>query len=108
MKKEIRKQIYQKFDGRCAYCGELICYENMQVDHIHPVYRKGIGHIDNLHTACRSCNATKATYTVEEFRKRLIDDVFRLERDSSKFRILVRFGIIDQIKDRVVFYYEQI
>lgn len=108
MKKELREQVYKKFDGRCAYCGISMTYEQMQVDHIHPTYRKGNDCIDNLFPACRSCNATKATYTVEEFRKRLIDDVARLERDSSKFRILVRFGIVDQIKDKVVFYYEQI
>lgn len=33
MKKEERLQVYQMYDGHCAYCGKPIKYEDMQVDH---------------------------------------------------------------------------
>ena len=32
-------QIWQKYGGRCAYCGEPIEYKDMQVDHIKPIFR---------------------------------------------------------------------
>ena len=36
MKKKTREQVFKKFDGHCAYCGEEIEYDKMQVDHIKP------------------------------------------------------------------------
>lgn len=32
--KKIREQIYQKYDGHCAYCGCKLEYKDMQVDHV--------------------------------------------------------------------------
>ena len=34
MTKDKRLKVYNKFDGRCAYCGQKIEYKDMQVDHI--------------------------------------------------------------------------
>jgi len=101
-----RQKIYGKFGGCCAYCGVPLD-DNWQVDHIHPRHRGGTDDEENLAPACRSCNATKATYTVEEFRQRLIDDVQRLRRDSAKFRILERFKLVSQRDLNVVFWFEQ-
>lgn len=45
MNKELREQIYHKYDGRCAYCGREIEYKDMQVDHLEPLaseYYRGI------------------------------------------------------------------
>lgn len=29
-----RRAVYDKMGGRCAYCGEQLNYEDMQVDHV--------------------------------------------------------------------------
>ena len=108
MKKEIRQQVLDKCGGRCAYCGNEITLKAMQVDHVQAKRRDGKDDIDNFLPACRSCNATKATYTVEEFRVRLWFDVDRIRRDSSKFRILERFGLIEATQRPIVFYYEKL
>jgi len=34
--KQKRIEIYSKYNGRCAYCGEEIQLKDMQVDHIIP------------------------------------------------------------------------
>lgn len=31
--KAIRQRVYEKYNGRCAYCGRKIEYKDMQVDH---------------------------------------------------------------------------
>ena len=36
--KKIRQQVYDKYNGRCAYCGCKLEYKDMQVDHIESVY----------------------------------------------------------------------
>ena len=105
---EYRLKIYNKYNGRCAYCGNKITYKQMQKDHILAIHRGGKDEICNYNPACRSCNSTKDTYTIEEFRERLIKDVNRLRRDSSKFRILERFGIVGQLKTDLEFYFEQL
>ena len=103
----MRIKVYHKHMGRCAYCGIDIKYKDMHIDHIASKRRGGIDNIENYNPACRSCNATKSTYTIEEFRQRLIEDVDRMRRDSAKFRILERFGIIKQDKTELVFYFEK-
>lgn len=35
--KKQRLEVYNKFGGRCAYCGHKIEYKDMQIDHIKPV-----------------------------------------------------------------------
>jgi len=101
-----RKAVYNKYGGHCAYCGEEIEFKAMQVDHIIAQDRGGSDDIENLNPACRSCNATKNTYSVEKFRTRLVEDVNRMRRDSSKFRILERFGLIKEVKKELKFYFE--
>lgn len=90
-----RKKIFNMFDGRCAYCGYPITIDNFQVDHILAKHKGGKDEEDNYYPACRSCNASKATFTIEGFRKKLRSDIGRIRRDSPKFRILERFGLVE-------------
>lgn len=70
--KKIREQVYQKYNGHCAYCGCKLEYKDMQVDHVIPVYGKdGSNDLDNLMPTCRMCNFYKSTYSLEDFRKNL-------------------------------------
>lgn len=36
--KKIRQQIFEKYNGHCAYCGCELTMKTMQVDHIYSVY----------------------------------------------------------------------
>lgn len=47
---KIRRQVYEKYGGRCAYCGEPIEYKAMQVDHMEPLAKGGA---DRKKNACR-------------------------------------------------------
>lgn len=64
----IRERIFKRDDYTCAYCGARGVA--LQCDHVVPV-AKGGGHTDdNLVTACKPCNQSKADDTVEEWRSR--------------------------------------
>lgn len=64
-----RQQVYDKYDGHCAYCGQSITFKQMQVDHYYPQRAPNlaadhgsisdINHIDNLMPCCRQCNHYK-------------------------------------------------
>ena len=103
-----RQQIYDMFDGHCAYCGCEIDYSKMQVDHIEPLELGGADEISNLYPSCRSCNHYKHTMTVERFRQALEHMPTVLMRDNVTYRNAVRFGLIKHPENpKVKFYFEK-
>ena len=91
--KEERIEIYNRFDGRCGYCGEKIDIKDMQVDHIVALRVGGTDTLDNMICSCRSCNHYKSTYTLEIFEKQLQEIPNKLLRDSAIFKIALRYGL---------------
>lgn len=69
--KAVRKQVYEKYGGHCAYCGRPIAYKDMQVDHIKAKYVGGADELDNYNPACRMCNFYKGTMDIDRFRDQL-------------------------------------
>lgn len=103
-----RQQIYERFGGRCAYCGCKITIKDMQADHVVPLHLDGADDISNLYPACRACNHYKSTYTVEKFRAVIEKAPNVLMRDSATYRSIARFGLIQHPKNpRVRFYFER-
>lgn len=120
----MRNKVYQKYGGRCAYCGDEITLKQMQIDHIIPkrhyseahgcliVEAKkfteyGLNDIRNLNPACRPCNNRKSACTLEEFREEILEQVRRLRRDSNQFRLAERFGLVESKIKPVVFWFER-
>ena len=105
--KSIREQVYNKYNGHCAYCGETIEYKEMQVDHFAPVYLFGDNtDIKNLMPSCKSCNLYKSTYTIEKFKEQLSKIPSRLSRDITTYSIAKRFNLIEETNQPVRFYFE--
>lgn len=59
------KELIEKFDHRCAYCGRKNA--KLERDHKIPLSRGGAHTASNIVPACRWCNAHKATMTDKEF-----------------------------------------
>lgn len=51
---KVRKRVYEKYGGQCAYCGEPIEYKEMQVDHMEPLAKGGADSEENYMPACVS------------------------------------------------------
>lgn len=60
---ELRRKVYAKTGGRCAYCGDRAEH----VDHIIPFSKGGPTTIENLAPACVSCNLTAHDYLADNF-----------------------------------------
>lgn len=120
MGKEIKKSdrliVFNKYNGRCAYCGvELI--NGFHVDHIEPRQRGRIGdprvingpnHIENYNPSCASCNINKSTFSIEQWRHELKRKIQILRRDSTNFNLIERFELISINEIDVVFYFEKL
>lgn len=111
--KNVRDIVLKKFDSHCAYCGCEITLRTMHIDHIVPLQRNSYGSrfgdntIENYNPACMPCNISKASFDLETWRKELALKIMRIERDSSTFRNLKRFGLVAVIKNTVEFYFER-
>ena len=114
--KKLRQLVFDKYGGRCAYCGqELGKNKNRMwnVDHIHP---KRLSHwlrnfdmnsIDNLNPSCRRCNIFKGGMQLELFRSELQKQVFRL-RKNPQFKRALDYGQITIHESPINFYYEKL
>jgi 5-methylcytosine-specific restriction endonuclease McrA len=118
---ETRIAVWEKYDKHCAYCGKEIEYKQMQIDHIEPLFRnykdkeleymkrsRGEHNTDNFNPSCARCNRWKSTYTLEQFRKEISLQIDRLNRDSNNYRMAIDFGLIQETKVPVKFYFETI
>ena len=103
---KIRKIVYRKYFGRCAYCGHPITQKGMHVDHIHPRRRGGKDNIENLNPACQPCNNYKMTFSIEGLRREIGRQVERGRRYSVNFRLAERYGLIKVTNNPIVFYFE--
>ena len=104
--KKTRQNVYNKYNGHCAYCGCMIQYDEMQVDHFAPVHFFGDNiKDDNLMPACQACNKYKSSKTITAFRKTLKE---ALTKPKSTTDFIIRVKYRDQQNlDNIKFYYEE-
>lgn len=67
MKKELREQVYNKYDGLCAYSGTRL-EDDWQPDHLVPIRNGGTNDIENLMPCQKILNHYKRALTLEMFR----------------------------------------
>ena len=126
-KKSKRIEVYNKYNGKCAYCGSDINVRQMQVDHIIPKLNfikhvtnkfripsflrhltfEDMNHIDNLNPSCGVCNKWKSAHDLELFRSEIEAQVKRLNEYSASYRMAKRYGLINENEIKIKFYFEQ-
>lgn len=111
--KEQRQQIYDKYNGHCAYCGCELEYKDMQVDHLIPLNDwnnshtdEELWHMNNLMPSCRLCNHYKRSYTLEHFREAIEKIPFKLNRDNYIYRVGLKYGMVSANEHSIKFYFE--
>ena len=106
----IRKAVYDKYGGHCAYCGSVLTLKEMQVDHFIPKKgwnESGSDDIENLMPSCRMCNHYKRAHTLDLFRT-YIEEIPRKCSDDYIYKIGVRYGLIEEHRKPIKFYFEEV
>ncbi len=125
LRKSQREALFQKFGGRCAYCGQPLG-DKWHADHIEPIVRndwcqragfstppRGPDYphrdtLENMNPACPPCNLDKSSLSLETWRGLIERSNEVLARDVSTFRRAVRYGLVQLTPQPVLFYFERI
>lgn len=117
-----RQIVFNKYNGKCAYCGCDITPCLFEPDHIIPRSRlkmlsskqrlglgvRAIDSVDNLNPSCVECNRQKWDRDIDGFRDYILENAYRSLIDNAKFRLAYRFGIISISLKDIVFHFERI
>lgn len=106
-----RRKVYELTNGRCAYCGRPLDYNDFHVDHIIPKKRGGATYsYKNLFASCPECNLFKRDMTLEEFRTNLARLPYTNKKTMLFFNhIANKFMSISDLEDfEVEFYFEKL
>ena len=107
--KAVRQSVYEKYSGRCAYCGKKIAYKDMQVDHFIPKRgwaESGSDDVSNLMPSCRMCNHYKRANPLELFRT-YIQEIPKKLRQNYIYKIGVAYGNVIENEKPIVFFFEK-
>ncbi len=107
MTKQIREQVYQKYNGRCAYCGHEIAIKDMQVDHIIPKRLGGSDSIENYNPSCRTCNHYKRATRLEAWREYFLGELSSRISKIYIVKVAERYGMVTFNEWDKKFYFEK-
>ena len=102
-----RIEIFNKYNGHCAYCGKEIEIKDMQVDHIISKHNGGTDDVENLNPSCRRCNHYKRTSGIETFRRMVSEIPKKLDRDSYIYKVGEDYGFYKPHIIPIKFYFEK-
>jgi 5-methylcytosine-specific restriction endonuclease McrA len=113
--KKVRIEVYNKYDGHCAYCGKEIEYKDMQLDHLIPRQRERfkryteeeIECFENYMPSCRRCNHYKRAHSLETFRTMIEEIPKKLLRDSYIYKVGLQYSLVEPHERKVKFYFEE-
>ena len=82
---EIRNDVYERTQGKCALCGKFVRFDQFTIDHIIPLAKGGTNDRNNLQCTCKRCNAMKQDYSQDEFIDRMIDILaYQMKKNGKK------------------------
>lgn len=113
MDKKTRQKIFNKFKGKCAYCGCDLT-KGWHVDHLQPIRRYSNGTaehpehecVDNYMPSCASCNINKHSGSLEDFRQLISGFKKHLNELNTQYKISKRYGLVTEVDKPVIFYFE--
>ena len=68
-----RIYIYNKAKGHCQICGSCISFDDMTIDHIHPLSLGGLNCRNNYQCTCRYCNQMKQDLYQQDFYEKITE-----------------------------------
>lgn len=88
---KLRFEVLKRDDFTCQYCGRKAPEVTLEVDHVDPVARGGVGDVLNLVSSCRDCNGGKGARVISD-QSVIAAQVKEVERRDEKLREIERLA----------------
>lgn len=95
-----KNYLYRETEGRCIYCGAIICPDDVTCDHIVPRACGGDNSVRNYVACCRECNEAKGHLSVSEFVAGMSER--RRRKYGERVADLVRKGYLSGEKSKIL------
>lgn len=111
-----RRAIYDKSGGLCWYCGTVLPEKGWHADHFFPIRRNPHSKLPDIPEydvemnkvpACASCNNMKHAGSIELFRSSIENFIDSLNKYNTQYKIAKRYGLVEEKRQPVVFWYEK-
>jgi 5-methylcytosine-specific restriction endonuclease McrA len=106
MKESLRKSVLDKYNNKCAYCGNNISLDEMKIDHFIPQSKGGTDDFENLMPACDICNHYKDSHNIHKFNFAMQNIINKIKK-LYIIKVAIRYGLIS-FKEFTEFYYQTI
>lgn len=107
MNEKRRKIIWLKYNKHCAYCGNIIRYEDLEVDHIDPCSKGGRNSKANFNPSCFRCNNYKSNHSLEQLRV-MLKHLHSSIKDNPLAKVAICYGIVKLKPWDGKFYFEKL
>lgn len=111
-----RQKIWDKSGGLCWYCGIELPEKGWHADHYEPIRRNWWTDTclnpkneneENKVPSCASCNITKHSMSLEQFRQSIQQFVNSLNLYHNQYKIAKKFGLVVETDLKVEFWFEK-
>lgn len=104
-KSHIRLQVFNKFAGKCAYCGNPLNLLHFQIDHINPHIKSNS--LLNLYPCCSRCNILKSHRTPDEWKIQIKSKLYVLQHENPFTCFLTSLNQVSYSNFEIQFYFEK-
>ncbi len=74
--------IYDRENRQCFFCGKILKYKQITLDHYIPKSKKGTTDIFNLVLSCKQCNKLKGNRVPKDYEDIILDLFLRAVQDN--------------------------
>lgn len=97
--KRVRFEVFKRDSFTCQYCGEAPPAVVLHIDHINPVADGGGNDMDNLVTACNTCNLGKSDIPLTSVPQSLKEKAANIAEREDQLRGY--YAVIEAKRERV-------
>jgi len=89
-----RRNVYDRDDGKCQYCGKEISLSKMTFDHVIPKSEGGLTNWQNIVCSCVKCNSKKSNRTPDQAHMKILNKPY-----APKIADSFNEGVLKRLKD---------
>lgn len=100
--------IYERDNKRCFFCGKLLKYNKITLDHYLPKSKKGTTDVFNLVICCKFCNISKGNKIPKDYKETILNLFLKAVYDNridkaslkiSKEELSTELSKVDRVED---------